>query len=106
MNIIKPLSEVLEKVLLRIPDYQRGYSWGKNEIEALWKDLERAWFQKRVHFTGVITVNKFSNDDYLNLLQEGIKEESIIREENALMINGENTSFTILLMDSRGLQAS
>lgn len=89
MNIIKPLSEVLEKVLLRIPDYQRGYSWGKNEIEALWKDLERAWFQKRVHFTGVITVNKFSNDDYLNLLQEGIKEESIIREENALMINEE-----------------
>jgi hypothetical protein len=89
MAEIQSLSQIFGNILLRIPDYQRGYSWGESEIEALWRDLERARTQKRTHFTGVITVNKFSNDDFQNLLSEGIKEENIITESNSLVMNRE-----------------
>lgn len=89
MAEIQSLSQIFGNILLRIPDYQRGYSWGESEIEALWRDLERARTQKRTHFTGVITVNKFSDDDFQNLLSEGIKEENIITESNSLVMNRE-----------------
>lgn len=79
MAEIQSLSQIFKGIILRIPDYQRGYSWGESEIEALWRDLERARTQKRTHFTGVITVNKFSDDDFQNLLSEGIKEKNIIK---------------------------
>lgn len=88
MAEIQSLSQIFKGIILRIPDYQRGYSWGESEIEALWRDLERARTQKRTHFTGVITVNKFSDDDFQNLLSEGIKEENIIKGSNSLAIDG------------------
>ena len=40
MAEIQSLSQIFKGIILRIPDYQRGYSWGESEIEALWRDLE------------------------------------------------------------------
>ena len=38
MAEIQSLSQIFKGIILRIPDYQRGYSWGESEIEALWRD--------------------------------------------------------------------
>lgn len=35
---IKPIKDFLSETYL-IPDYQREYSWGKEELEDLWDDL-------------------------------------------------------------------
>lgn len=35
---IKPIKDFLSDTYL-IPDYQREYSWGKEELEDLWDDL-------------------------------------------------------------------
>ena len=40
-NDLMSLSDIFKTyVLFRIPNYQRGYSWEKEQIEALWEDLE------------------------------------------------------------------
>ena len=36
---LRSVSEVFNKVLFRIPDYQRGYSWDKYQLEDFWNDI-------------------------------------------------------------------
>lgn len=48
---------LFQQGLFEIPNYQRGYAWGKKQIEDLIEDLEYAQKQSvKQHFTGSITV--------------------------------------------------
>ncbi|EHQ1141114.1 DUF262 domain-containing protein [Campylobacter jejuni] len=39
-NELKDLSQIFENdVIYRIPDYQRGYAWQKEQLEDFWEDL-------------------------------------------------------------------
>lgn len=40
----------------RVPDYQRRYSWGKEQIEDFWFDLNSLEYQNEEHFLGSIVV--------------------------------------------------
>lgn len=87
-NILS-FAETFKNKIFRIPDYQRGYSWGEEEIKMFWNDLNNARINKKVHFTGVITVNNFSDSDIQNLLLEGFLVNNINNENNTLLINDE-----------------
>ena len=50
-------------VLFRIPNYQRGYSWEKEQIEALWEDLENM-AENSNHYTGMFTFCQFKEGEY------------------------------------------
>ena len=39
MNELTTLSNLFEKIVLRIPDYQRGYSWEQEQLTDFWNDL-------------------------------------------------------------------
>lgn len=49
------LQEIFNQKLFRIPDYQRGYSWGENQLEDFWEDLENLR-ENQIHYTGLLTV--------------------------------------------------
>jgi uncharacterized protein with ParB-like and HNH nuclease domain len=38
-NKLQSLSEIFNEKFFRIPDFQRGYSWKKNQLEDFWEDL-------------------------------------------------------------------
>ena len=61
-NNLETLSELFNDKVFRIPDYQRGYAWGKNQIEDFWSDLYNL-DNGRIHYTGMITVEN-KNDIY------------------------------------------
>ncbi|MFL1707488.1 DUF262 domain-containing protein [Campylobacter sp. MOP7] len=50
--------------LFRIPDYQRGYAWTKQQLHDFWKDLE-SLEEGESHYTGVIMLESLSNEDRL-----------------------------------------
>ena len=53
---IKPIKDFLSETYL-IPDYQREYSWGKEELEDLWDDL--IYIENNIddkHFFGQIVI--------------------------------------------------
>lgn len=52
---LKPLQEFFNKRVFRIPDYQRGYAWGKDQLEDFWQDLNRIP-KGRNHYTGQLTL--------------------------------------------------
>lgn len=48
------LSKAFTENLFRIPDYQRGYSWGEKQLKEFWSDLDQLEEGKN-HYTGVLT---------------------------------------------------
>jgi uncharacterized protein with ParB-like and HNH nuclease domain len=49
--------EIFDKRVLRIPDFQRGFSWGQRQLDDFWDDLEKVP-QDRIHYTGLLTIEK------------------------------------------------
>ncbi len=60
MNEPKPLDSLFKEKLFRIPDYQRGYAWGREQLDGFWEDLVNLP-DGRSHYTGVLTVNEVSS---------------------------------------------
>ena len=54
----KPLDSLFKEKLFRIPDYQRGYAWRREQLDAFWDDLINLP-AGRSHYTGVLTLTEF-----------------------------------------------
>ena len=68
---MKTISEIFNKQLFRIPDYQRGFSWKEPHLDDFWQDLKNLQLDKR-HYTGAITLEQcngsaknFQTDEWL-----------------------------------------
>jgi uncharacterized protein with ParB-like and HNH nuclease domain len=51
------ISEIFDRRILRVPDFQRGYSWGERQLGDFWDDLEKVASDK-IHYTGLLTIEK------------------------------------------------
>lgn len=51
------ISEIFDRRILRIPDFQRGFSWGERQLDDFWDDLEKV-SQSKIHYTGLLTIEK------------------------------------------------
>lgn len=54
---LKSIADIFERRLFRIPDYQRGYSWGVRQLNDFYDDVERIMEGKN-HYTGLLTIRK------------------------------------------------
>ena len=54
---LQSLDTIFNSRVFRIPDYQRGFSWGAVQLEAFWDDLNRLR-ELRSHYTGQLTLEK------------------------------------------------
>lgn len=61
---LQSLNDIFERRLLRIPDYQRGYAWREHQLVDFWEDLIQLDV-KRVHYTGVITLEPVREELWL-----------------------------------------
>ena len=69
MDEPKPLDSLFKEKLFRIPDYQRGYAWGREQLDAFWEDIINLP-DGRSHYTGVLTLKEIPSAD----VQEDDKE--------------------------------
>jgi uncharacterized protein with ParB-like and HNH nuclease domain len=51
------LDSLFKEKLFRIPDYQRGYAWQREQLKAFWEDLVNL-AEERSHYTGVLTLKQ------------------------------------------------
>ena len=63
MKELQSLDDIFSKRLLRIPDYQRGYAWGRKQLVEFWEDLI-SLDSNRSHYTGVISIKAVPPEDY------------------------------------------
>lgn len=84
------LKEVFSNKIFRIPSYQRGYSWEEKHLGELWNDIKNILYpnpSNSFHFTGILTLNKFSKSDLEKLANEN--HGYTITEDNKVEIDGE-----------------
>ena len=62
---LKTIGNLLTHGIFTIPDYQRGYSWGTNQLEEFWDDLVDVEHVSE-HYTGTITLIKKEKHDIEN----------------------------------------
>jgi len=60
-NDLQPLNNIFGSSLFRIPDYQRGYAWQKEQLEDFWEDLLNLKDGKD-HYTGLLTLKKLTEE--------------------------------------------
>ena len=64
---LENLTTIFNNKIFRIPDYQRGYSWGKSQLEDLWRDLEILEEGKN-HYTGMLSVKFDAEKDIYHVI--------------------------------------
>lgn len=53
----KSLDSLFKEKIFRIPDYQRGYAWQRDQLKDFWEDLINLP-DERSHYTGVLTLKE------------------------------------------------
>ncbi len=97
-NELQSLSDLFQKRLFRIPDYQRGYAWTREQLTDFWDDIVNL-HEDRYHYTGLLSLkaadNKYSplwqNDNWL--IENGYKIFYVVDGQQRL------TTFSILLFE-------
>lgn len=65
-NKLLSLSEIFNEKILRIPDFQRGYSWNIRNLEDFWEDL-MILKNDGIHYTGMLTVQGLQRSQIENI---------------------------------------
>jgi len=59
--LLERIRDIFQTRIFRIPDYQRGYSWEKRQLQDFWDDLNRIR-DDRIHYMGLMTIEKATED--------------------------------------------
>lgn len=97
MSELESFSDLFQNKLFRIPDYQRGYAWKKNQLVDFWDDVMHLQ-EGRYHYTGLLSLkavpkaetNKWNNDQWL-INNRGYKAYHVVDGQQRL------TTFSILM---------
>jgi len=85
---LKTLQDLFSQKLYRIPDYQRGYAWQKEQIEDFWLDLINLDDQgNNYHYMGVLTVKPVTEKE--------LRDNNKWHEESWLLKNGYKIYYVI-----------
>lgn len=58
---LQSLTKIFNESFFRIPDFQRGYSWEKGQLQDFWGDLNNLK-ENKIHYTGLLTVEPIQRD--------------------------------------------
>jgi len=96
MNQLFNIKQIFEDKILRVPDYQRGYSWEKEQLSDFWNDLINLP-ENRNHYTGLITLKKVEEEQ----LQAWPEKDWIKGNENLkpyFVVDGQQRLTTLVIL--------
>lgn len=88
------LSTLFNGNFYRIPDYQRGYAWGNEQLDDFWQDLENSKGHK--HYTGVLSLVKVDNDEKEK--HEWVKDKAAKEGESYYVVDGQQRLTTSIIL--------
>ena len=90
-NVIS-LESLFQERLFRVPDYQRGYSWGRQQVQDFLDDLD-VLAPNRDHYTGTVVLHR-------PVTEKEIEDESGKSYVSVEIVDGQQRlTTTILLLD-------
>ena len=105
MNDLTNLQKLFQDKLFRIPDYQRGYSWGEQQLEEFWDDLISLLPGQR-HYTGMISLKKVKNSVINNNPDRWINEQWLINAGHEIfeIVDGQQRLTTLIILINETLE--
>ena len=99
MDDLKNLKELFNECLFRIPDYQRGYSWGTQQLEEFWDDLI-GMLPRQDHYTGMISLKRISDAEISSNPDQWINEKWLIDNGQKIfeVVDGQQRLTTIIIL--------
>ena len=100
-NELQPLSLLFQNRLFRIPDYQRGYAWLRQQLVDFWEDLINLQ-PDRFHYTGLLSLRPLKSKETVSwgedlwLVENGYKPCHIVDGQQRI------TTFVVLLNEIVG----
>jgi uncharacterized protein with ParB-like and HNH nuclease domain len=94
----KKLSEIFNGRLFRIPDYQRGYAWEDEHLQAFWDDLDllSSTPNGAPHYTGLISlepVDRAKAEQILPTAEHWLLEDCKL----CLVVDGQQRLTTLII---------
>ncbi|WP_162502411.1 DUF262 domain-containing protein [Treponema endosymbiont of Eucomonympha sp.] len=90
------VSKVFTETIYRIPDYQRGYSWGIDQLNDFWIDIEQLQSDSK-HYLGVLTLEEVPESKWF----QWDDDTWIIKSRNFkpyYVVDGQQRLTTIILL--------
>lgn len=97
MQTLESLQSIFKDRIFKIPDYQRGYAWQKNQLIDFWEDIVNLPDDHQ-HYTGMLTLN--SADGQTN---QWILERWLINDRNTrpyYVVDGQQRLTTFIIFIS------
>lgn len=95
---LKNLCDIFnDRLIFRIPDFQRGYSWEEAQLQDLWEDIQLLQEEKN-HYTGMITVQKL---DWKSCIADKWQEDEWLQDLEfapCYVVDGQQRLTTILIL--------
>jgi len=93
----KSLDSLFKEKIFRIPDYQRGYAWQREQLKDFWEDLVNL-SDDRSHYTGVLTLKQIPTEN----INKNEKEHWLVEDHSYKLyhiVDGQQrlTTFIIFL---------
>jgi len=63
MKSLESLKSIFKERLFKIPDYQRGYAWQKEQLKDFWEDITNLP-KDRYHYTGLLSLKEVPSLEY------------------------------------------
>ena len=91
----KSLDNLFKEKIFRIPDYQRGYAWQKEQLKDFWEDLINLP-DTRSHYTGVLTLKEVAQKE----IKKSDKEYWLVEDHSYRMyhiVDGQQRLATFII---------
>ena len=93
---LQSLSQIFnDQRLFRIPDFQRGYSQGDQQLKDFWSDLEILG-NGRVHYTGQLTIKAVDNEVFKQWLEDAWRIQAGVKAYH--VIDGQQRLTTSIIL--------
>lgn len=96
-EVLKSLEQLFSTRIFRIPNYQRGYSWGKQQLNDLWEDLSNI-VDNRPYYIGMVSIEEAPQEDFIQWKEDSWYFEEKPNLKAYYVVDGQQRLTTIILL--------
>ena len=99
MGELKSLNDLLKNSIFRIPNYQRGYSWGEEQLNDFWEDLINLP-DNNEHYTGMLSLKELDKETDKTELNNWVNEQWLLNKDYHAyqVVDGQQRLTTIIIL--------
>ncbi len=99
MSELKSLNDIFKNSIFRIPNYQRGYAWEKQQLEDFWDDIVNLPDNKE-HYTGVVSLKELTLSENEEELKSWNDSKWLINKDYHCyhIVDGQQRLTTIIIL--------